>query len=662
MGWYPEADLVAATVSETQNEVIFSVTWAGNNQDDVTQPQDFFYMWYDFTFDLRGVETVGRFQRFLWEDTGEFDYFLLGTPDEERFGGMRIHAGWPAERTAPDTMTVAFPKQFFIDADFVPLRQGDHLKDLRLVARNDDFGFPSVPLAACPHLYPSSPPFASPGFCEFQVRDELTGLDDLDIALQPEGVGHLMMRSDRPWRLSNGLATTYLFEVDVHNFDDEADDVAFSATDVPKGWEVLHPAKVTFAGKEKTTIPVAVTVPFAHQHGAVVTVRLEAASDKNPSIEVGTELGIIYADPAQPGGHHPTLQFHAVSFGSFAERLWMNTASYRDPEERDRATGRYSGQDVEVGTVSIQGLPTEAHWTWNAFLSPGLQMGLDFALDQPVVADLAFEVGSGITATPSAMLMLSTREGDIPLAELTGDEMTIEPGTIADVTLTGMPLPAADRMEAGKGNLHLQIRLDGVPQPEESARQVLGTQASLVLDESSLTLPLLDFHEEVDLDGLELNAYTLGGNRTFAEVNPDKAVAFVFNVTNLLSQKETIDWALSGKHAEWARVLPDQTLIDGGGVGRVVVEVIPPASASEGDVAELLLMGTDSEERQVFIRMTAAVVTDEEIADESGVAQEVAKDVTKQNENLKKDSPGFEALALVALLAAIAVLLRRRER
>ena len=64
----------------------------------------------------------------------------------------------------------------------------------------------------------------------------------------------------------------------------------------------------------------------------------------------------------------------------------------------------------------------------------------------------------------------------------------------------------------------------------------------------------------------------------------------------------------------------------------------------------------------MFIRMTAAVVTDEEIADESGVAQEVAKDVTKQNENLKKDSPGFEALALVALLAAIAVLLRRRER
>jgi PGF-CTERM protein len=136
-----------------------------------------------------------------------------------------------------------------------------------------------------------------------------------------------------------------------------------------------------------------------------------------------------------------------------------------------------------------------------------------------------------------------------------------------------------------------------------------------------------------------------------------------YTVANLLNEKQTIAWSISGSKSEWATLVPDETLVPCAGQGRVVVAASPPEEARNGEVAELLLLGTSKQDtgRQVFVRLTAYVNTRDDISDESHLAQEIAEDVKKQNDSLKKDSPGFEIAAVVAGLLAIGVMLLRRE-
>ncbi len=673
-GWYQNVDVQKVDITETEEDLVFTMRIGSM---DVDQPpgaeagpafEEFAHI---IAFTLGGEEHHVGFVEDIFFDTGivlaplsKIDFSILGT-----LYFPRIFQSSPADTLADGAgWTASLPKSLFRTADLIPLREGMVLEDIRVGALENEFTF-SGTTAGCPNAQTDPPglPFGG-GWCYWTVEDlspDPAGL--YEVELTPPGVGHLFLRMEAPIRLSNGLATTYLFEARLHNLEPIEDKVRLQVSDVPDGWEVRLPSTATFTGEAEQTIPIAVTVPFSHQHGASHFMELTAISTTDPTIVLEDGFGVIFADPPQPAGHHDTLWFHGedpcgeqFNGGRGCPYVFMNAA--KDPGDRrffdSRVVDEYWQSTRFYEPLDPSQAEEPARIDWVVDMSPSLGIGLDFDTSKPARFEVGLKFENDFQADLDAALVLYDFVDDrmTRLAEgSTEAAFTAGTGSIVEFELD--VLPDADLLPFQPGRtLVLFVNAtdtSGLPW------YVQRTDAAMLLDDTELQLPLIDYHEEVDLSGLSFADLQIKRlNHTFKGVNPGNTTLFGFQVDNLGQAKATLDWQIVGSDpfTSWATIQPVVTHVGAGKNGTVVVSVKAPADAVEGDAAELLLVGTSREDPdvQLFGRMTAYVVEDDEIPDESVHVQELVEEAEKQNKASKK-SP----LPLVLVLAAL-LLARRR--
>ncbi len=100
------------------------------------------------------------------------------------------------------------------------------------------------------------------------VHDD-AGPVDYALVAGEEQRGKALLGSDRPYRVSNGEATTFVYWVDATNTGSGPAQFRLRVLEAPPAWAVEVPtAPFTLAGGDKLAFPVIVKTAFAHAHGS----------------------------------------------------------------------------------------------------------------------------------------------------------------------------------------------------------------------------------------------------------------------------------------------------------------------------------------------------------------------------------------------------------
>lgn len=234
--------------------------------------------------------------------------------------------------------------------------------------------------------------------------------------------GSARLSSQDPFRASNGEATTFRYRAIAENLGSETDRFLLSAADAPLGWTIHLPQpELELAGQATQEIEILADVPFAHAHGRFATfaVILESMTDE---ASVGRILlGVLYTEPAQPAGHHPTLTLHSRADPGIARTMVAGLGSaaggvdaYMNTWDDDPAD---AGLEVPPAYEQVAAVDTASTFTWLVQLRPGLAIGLDM--------DLAKAGSAQIPFVATAPLPGATLSGSLRIASVNA---TVEPG------------------------------------------------------------------------------------------------------------------------------------------------------------------------------------------------------------------------------------------
>ncbi len=504
-----------------------------------------------------------------------------------------------------------------------------------------------------------------------QVRDAMPdsgyGAITYPIQLGLQQTGHAFLESSTPVRASNGEKGTFVYYVRASNLDPAEDKFTLSVRDVPKDWEVTLPGgSIRLAGNETRAFPVLLSVPFAHQHGVFENFILEMKSQSRSSSVGRLELGIRYLEVPQPAGHHDRVHIHTISeaapSGSLAafagdtqKRAYFNTLE-DDENDDDTAVPPFGGQ-LSAG---------RQQFTWQLYLEPGLEMGLDFDLNRTgaITAQFRSEV-SIYTATFSGYLMHvqgETVNGQFREAKKTvvatippSSPQSVGQGTSFESLIRATK--ASDLIPFNK-NAALMLVLNMTVQ---DGQQLLGGQTTdPLLTGGQFTLPLNEYR-----DSLEGVFNSLAGlrfvNKGLAErpVNPGETVLFNLTLTNDGAVDDVFALRVNGTNGAWARVLGDKEIFVPTGASRpVVVAVSAPKDAPHLDVADLIVTAASKAEPTILgnIRVVALVDDVLDHPDESHLVAGIDDELAS-----KKKSPGAPVMVLTLALAGIVALMRKQR-
>ena len=524
-----------------------------------------------------------------------------------------------------------------------------------------------------------------------RMPDDGNGSTDLAIQLGILQGGNARLTAAIPARASNGEASTFVFEVNATNLGPRQR-FSLETQGVPATWQVDLPSDLIELSQESTvTFPVIVSTPFAHQHGSfqnfIVTMTgLDSTGD------VGrVQLGIRYMATPQPAGHHDTVYLHTLGsdgdatfntlfgtlFGFDAAQLYFNTL--RPEEDANDAKTAVGG--IALGFT--QTVPPQQFYTWVIPLSPALAMGLDFDLGRTGTLSLALDtVLPMLGTTLSGRIVHTTPDGrrcdgngDGNRRDCTIDDILFGTGThtVAADLVGGAPVDVALISKGTSFTLTVSTRPEGdyfAFHPDASlALQVnatflrvdpfFGPKDTPKLAAGEMVLPLLEYHDPVDQVFSSLSSLMITvSSEQQRLVNPGKTAVFDLSLMNHGADDATYDLELSGSNVPWARILGDHRItVPAGATRPLAIAVIAPASAVDGDVADLVLSAVDASDpsARTLARLLTTVDTDAEQADDSARVPGLAEQLTA------KESPGFAPLATMLLLALAAVALRRRK-
>lgn len=476
----------------------------------------------------------------------------------------------------------------------------------------------------------------------------------------PEQHGTVRPYSPAPVRVSNGEATTFLFEVVVANLADHLDTFELSAARTPANWVLTFPQEqVRVEANGQQTVPVLVTVPFSHIHGVFTAFNVTVQSRSDPLTYGDVRLGVRYTAVPQPAGHHDTLYLHSNP------QLFVNTLETSEIPE-DEAVGLPGSSSCSYGSSTGSGRGQLVP------LVPAFDLGLDMDMartglgrivlesDVPVVD--GYSVGGyvvvwygqdGVSACASSApeQAVATLERSEPFSIDAGQQVTV------DVVIK--PLPYGDRLEHAE-DIHFALILALFEEgPAHVPICCLGSDAPRFVEGSTFQLPLNEYHDPVDtyfstLSGIDLVA--VSEQQRF--VNPGESAVFELEAQNLGDTAASFDLELTGSRLEWAALLGDLRIDLGAGESRALaVAVSVPAGASDDEVADVTLHAVRHDDTNVrsLVRLLATVDTDEDHADQAG-------EVAGLDESLQgKESPGLAPLAATTVLALTALAVRRRR-
>lgn len=634
---WPTVDLRSLSWEETPEDLRVQIGLAALEQD---RPEAFIVddVNVDVRFSHGDMHYLVRFR--MTDLVDDPDYYATLYHDDPTAAFPTYLQALPVEVDADaNTLTAPVPRADILDQDGAPLNLDDTVTGIWARSESVAVAVTNTLVSgytldtATVEVTDTVPDGGADGAAEWAIQHGV------------EQVGHLALYSDRPFRLSNGEATTFLYEVRLENDAGFPDTVTLDHSTAPQGWMVTFPEKeVRIDAGETVDLPVLLTVPFNHEHGTVHSMEVTGQSRADPQARAHLELGVRYTEIPQPAGHHDTLHIHLGPSGAY-----MNTEA-----EHDGATGE---PDANSGFGSDFVSYT---YTWAIPLAPPLGIGLDFDLERTGTLQMPVTVGGGAVegyAHGTLVLRQADRQAffgyrEEPLATLPDTEpRMIIPGEETVFELEVRPQAAADHVPYVADSalfLHFRITLTGTapglnPSPTAASLQPGGV----------MELPLNEFHDDVDdyfasLSGVEL--IPVSSQQRF--VNPGETILFEVDAENVGALEGTFDLDLTGTHTEWTRILGDPQIHLGPGAKRpMAVAVSPPDSAVDGELVDVTLHASKSDDPNVrsLIRFLAEVDTDEDHPDESLDAD----DVDAQLRSQKTPGPwiGLVGLALLGLAA-----------
>ncbi|MCA1819536.1 MAG: hypothetical protein LC620_05725, partial [Halobacteriales archaeon] len=312
------------------------------------------------------------------------------------------------------------------------------------------------------------------------------------------------LTTPRPFRSSNGEATTYEYQVTAAQPSEKALRFGLSADGVPAGWNVTLPGTLLeLAPGSPVTFPVHVAVPFAHVHGLAKSVTLHLKQAGNGTAWATLELGVHFTTVPQPAGHHPSLFLHSAD--------WSKTAELVNPPlggSTGVMTMNTLADDLADTGKAVEGysnfLSTSATWTWDICLSPQLALGIDMDLQATGTFSIPVATTRPLTAATFTGKLIHLGPGDsggpwcfnwgerkqTPLATITGTPQDLASNSPVVLSGTIVADPAGDYVPYADG---AQMVLELVLTTNDPA--VGGAGGPAIQPGASLTLPIREYHD-----------------------------------------------------------------------------------------------------------------------------------------------------------------------
>jgi hypothetical protein len=624
----PTIDLMEATFVETEETLDFTVTVSTLEGDQFeTSITDSDKILVNFTYD--GSEYTVSFWRTPLQPFE--DRIIYRASLSEVKANENDFIAYLDMEVVENSYKTSVPRGLLQDENGTPLRLGHSITDFsvasisesRIIINNNE----------------QKPLFA---------RDEMPSTAAWVLEYGLEQLGTILLDSDRPVRVSNGEATTFLYELSARNEGDTLERFQLSTENVPEAWTVTLPDQViAVEAGQKLDFPVLVTVPFRHEHGILEQLTLKATSQTNPENVGAMELGVRYTDTPQPAGHHNQLFLH--NLGEFGGGI-MNT----DPEiSGDENLDASSTCSCERGSIS----------RYTIRLSPSLEIGLDFDMD--AVGSLGMDV------------QYTDAQGSIALEGYLAIQMPGEQQSFFEDPKHVLAMLPRTEAQGGSDQL-LHFVTDIVPTefgdywPYQTGSQLvlvidvleetLRNQAICCLGQGSeelipgavITLPLLEYHDDVSsyftsLSGLNVLAVTSQKQ----SVNPGETAVFEFDVENSGSGNGNYELSLTGEPIEWAELLgATEISVPGKDIRRVAVAIHAPADATDGAQADITLHAVSSKDPNTrsLVRVLATVDSAADLPDQAARASELAGE-------LQEEAP----FAFILPILAIALVFRHNR-
>ncbi len=452
-------------------------------------------------------------------------------------------------------------------------------------------------------------------------------------------------------RLTNGEATTLLFEPEITNLDDEPHTVRFTSAGVPKGWDVWFPGEgMHLEPGERQVVPVLVRIPFAHAHGEVVDLDVRAQSHGDPSTYGTTQLSVVFTDIPQPAGHHDRLWLHAQ------RAYWFQLTFQGVPvQAEDNAVGYLNtveehGEDLPI--LARVGQRGQYEPTWLLPLSPALGIGLDMDTTSTGEAEVIVRSdrilrtttmqGRALHVSPAGLeTVLGTFEDN-------GSPVDLAPDTQHTFELTFTPSGVERIAYQPDAQLWLELWL---AQPDEVDQTVsLFTPMEHLLVGTWFQLPLDEYHDDVSEAFASLQQVRLLSDAQERFANPGAVAVFDIEVINSGMEAARFDLSLDGLNEEWAELPLSRVSVPAGQSAMAQLVVRVPATAQDEEMADIVVQAvrTDDPAVRALLRLVVRV-------DEDAVHPDQAADVLEA----ESQDASLPLLSVpVAMLAAGA--LRRR--
>jgi MYXO-CTERM domain-containing protein len=464
--------------------------------------------------------------------------------------------------------------------------------------------------------------------------------------------GHFVLEAPDPVRISNGGATTFVFQGHLQNQGTADDTATLAIEDLPEAWQATTvPLQQVPAGEERPVF-VVVTIPFAHAHGGFSNFSLTATSQSNPDVEASIRYGVLHTPVPMPAGHHSELYLHArpadtgalgTTFGG--TKNTMNTLGERASDEVE-----YAAPD----TAAAFG-PQDGPITWNVPLGPNLAMGLDADLNR--TGEIAASILGRMSgeATLEAVVLLVKGETEIAaMMTSTPVQLKLDLQTPTPFTIPLTPTPESDYVAYVPGQ-NLVLRLTLTPATAAPCCGPTDQAPGLTVDDFRMALPLNEYADMPQWDaGIASSVALIADGPLQREGRPGTVLAYTFTLTNQLDVEDEIDLGIAGTHASLATLAPTQTVKLAAKASRtMMLAVAIPAAADNDEHLEVLLVArSQSDASNIAIGRTMTVVQKG-----SATADEKAKLDAALDEG--KDTPGP---TLAATLIAIGLIALRRRR
>lgn len=687
-GRFAASDLVALSVEETLTDLTFRLQVASLS----ASPEVPLFESTRYTVNFAHEGVVYRVM-----------LFRMATPEAAEYGGRLYVLDKGRDAYSPlealvvsadpssNTISAAVPRVLVLDREGAAPFPGRVLSGFR--AESSSLGLSDRPVWLGPAGYQEMAPTG--------VRDAMpnagNGTLDFAIRLGLQQTGDARLKADVPARASNGEATTFVYPVNATNLG-PAQRFTLATAGVPSAWQVDLPSElVEIAANTTVILPIVVSMPFAHQHGAFEGFTLEMSGLDDPTDVGRVQLGVRFVQPPQPAGHHDTQYLHTFMpdgqdqfsqafttvFGFDPNQMYFNTLTPdEDPNDSKMPVGGFT---IGGGMTGVPTVPPTTTYTWTVPLSPGLALGLDFDLAR--VGDMRIAVNTVVPMTGATLTgrvvhtIPDARDCDGGFGRDRDEECRYDDyffGAGTHVTAATIGPSAAQDVGANTNGATFQAPIVATPagdylpfHPDATLGLMLnltfttvdpfvGPDTAPKIAGGQIVLPLLEYHDPVDQVFSTLSSLMIAVRGEQQRlVNPGKTALFDLELMNHGDGTASYDLELTGPNQQWAQILGDRRVTIQGGASRSLgVAVTVPPKAFDGDAADLVLAAVDTRDpaARTLARLVATVDTEAEHPDDAALVPGLESRLSK------KDTPAPGLPLTVLALAALALAFSRRRR